>query len=573
MRGRPLGVSVTGLAIGVACLIVVRDNPGASLAGGSPEGATALLGAGFALIGVGALEARRRPSSRTGLLLAAGGVAWLAVEFANPGSGVAVVFTAGLVAYALAPPLIAHGALTFPDGRLSSAPERVVVAVAYVDALVLVGLVPALLSDPAAEGCSECPGDLVAIASDPGLAAAVGRDGVWLGFGCAIALVALAAWRLIRSSPASRLLKGPVLVPAAVFLGFVAARYAHGFDRGFLSNDQTDHALWMAQAGALVLLALGVVAAWVRERRARTAVSRIAVELGQRPAGGGIRGALADALADPGLELAYPLHGGRHVDAEGRRLELHATAGRALTTLRRGGEPIAVLLHRADLLDDPGLLDEVGAAASLALEHERLRAESRAQLDELRSSRARAVARADNERQRLERDLHDGAQQRLVVLSMALRLLRSELDPDAQELVDAADTELRAALAKLRELAHGIYPAVLADDGLAPAIKALAESTPFPMRIESLTAERQPHAVEAAAYFLIAEVAKRGHLDRATVSAVGEDGQLRVVIAAEGELDANLVDLEDRLGALDGSLVVDRSAAGTLTIRAEMPCG
>jgi signal transduction histidine kinase len=232
-----------------------------------------------------------------------------------------------------------------------------------------------------------------------------------------------------------------------------------------------------------------------------------------------------------------------------------------------------VLLHRADLLDDPGLLDEVGAAASLALEHERLRAESRAQLDELRSSRARAVARADNERQRLERDLHDGAQQRLVVLSMALRLLRSELDPDAQELVDAADTELRAALAKLRELAHGIYPAVLADDGLAPAIKALAESTPFPMRIESLTAERQPHAVEAAAYFLIAEVAKRGHLDRATVSAVGEDGQLLVVIAAEGELDANLVDLEDRLGALDGSLVVDRSAAGTLTIRAEMPCG
>ncbi|HEX4732772.1 MAG TPA: histidine kinase [Thermoleophilaceae bacterium] len=573
MRRGSLGLLVIGLAIGVACLIVVRGSPGESLAGGSPAGATALLGAGFALLGAGALEARRRPSSRTGVLLAGGGVAWLAVEFANPGSDLAVAFTVGLVCYALAPVLIAHGALTFPEGRLSSASERVVVAVAYVDALVLVGLVPALLSDPATEGCSECPRDLVAIATDAGLAAAVGRDGVWLGFACALALAVLAAWRLIRSSSAARLLKGPVLVPAAVFLSFVAARYAHGFDRGFLSNDATDHALWMTQAGALVLLALGVVAAWVRERRARTAVSRIVVELGQRPAGGGLRAALADALADPALELAYPLHGGRHVGADGRPVELHATDGRALTTLRRGREPIAVLLHRADLLDDPGLLDEVGAAASLALEHERLRAESQAQLIELRSSRARAVARADNERRRLERDLHDGAQQRLVVLSMALRLLRSELDDDAHGLVDAADVELRAALAELREIAHGIYPAVLAGEGLAPAVRALAESAPLPLRIESLTPERQSQPVETAAYFLIAEVARRGHLDRATVSAVREEGRLRVEIVADGELDANLVDLEDRIGALDGSLVVDRAAGGTVTIRAEMPCG
>jgi signal transduction histidine kinase len=573
MRGGPLGLLVMGLATGVACLIVVRGNPGASLAGASLAGATGLLGAGFALVGAGALEARRRPSSRTGMLLAGGGVAWLAVEFANPGSSVAVAFTAGLVCYALAPVLIAHAALTFPEGRLSSAPERVAVAIAYVVAVALVGLVPALLSDPASEGCSECPRDLVAIATDPGLAAAVGRDGVWLGFVCALALAALAAWRLVRSSSAARLLKGPVLVPAAVFLGFVAARYAHGFDRGFLSNDATDQALWMAQAGALVFLALGVVVAWVRERRARTAVSRIVVELGQRPAGGGLRAALADALADPALELAYPLHGGRHVAADGRPLELQAAAGRALTTLHRGAAPIAVLLHRADLLDDPGLLDEVGAAASLALDHERLRAESQAQLIDLRSSRARAVARADNERRRLERDLHDGAQQRLVVLSMALRLLRLEVDGDADGLVDAADRELRTALANLRDLAHGIYPAILADEGLAPAVNTLAESSPVPLRIEALPPERQPQAVESAAYFLIAEVARRGHLDRATVRAVADDGQLCVEIVADGELDANLVDLEDRIGALDGALVVDRSAGGTLTIRAEMPCG
>jgi signal transduction histidine kinase len=155
---------------------------------------------------------------------------------------------------------------------------------------------------------------------------------------------------------------------------------------------------------------------------------------------------------------------------------------------------------------------------------------------------------------------------------MALRLLRSELDGEEAELVDAADTELRAALASLRELAHGIYPAVLADEGLATAVEALAESTPFPLRIDSVTTSRQPQPVEAAAYFLIAEVSKRGHLERATVSARDADGQLRVEIRADGDLDANLVDLEDRIGALDGSLVVDRSAGGALTVRAEMPC-
>src|SRR5439155_19275813 len=149
----------------------------------------------------------------------------------------------------------------------------------------------------------------------------------------------------------------------------------------------------------------------------------------------------------------------------------------------------------------------------------------------------------------------------------------SELDGAAHGLVDAADVERRAALAELRELAHGIYPAVLADEGLAPAVKALAESGPVPLRIESLTPERQPQPVETAAYFLIAAVARRGHLDRVTVSAVREEGRLRVEIVADGELDANLVDLEDRIGALDGSLVVDRAARGSVTIRAEMPCG
>ena len=231
-----------------------------------------------------------------------------------------------------------------------------------------------------------------------------------------------------------------------------------------------------------------------------------------------------------------------------------------------------MLVHRADLRDDPGLLDDVGAAASLALDHERLQAEARAQLEQLRASRARTVEAGDAERRRLERDLHDGAQQRLVVLSFALRLLSAELDGEGAERAGAAEAELRGALSELRELARGIYPAVLVDEGLATALEALAEAGPVPIAIDSLPGARLVPAVEAAAYFLVAEIVKRGASARIAVRAGVSDGRLVVEIDSAGTLDDDLVDLEDRIGALDGELAVERAAAGHTTIRAEVPC-
>jgi signal transduction histidine kinase len=232
-----------------------------------------------------------------------------------------------------------------------------------------------------------------------------------------------------------------------------------------------------------------------------------------------------------------------------------------------------VLVHRVELLDDPELLEDVSAAAGLALDHERLRAETRAQLEQLRTSRARTVEAGDAERRRLERDLHDGAQQRLVVLSFALRLLRAELDGDRVERVDAAEAELRAALAELRELARGIYPAVLVDEGLATAIEALAEAGPVPIAIDSLPDERFVPAVEAAAYFLVAEIVKSGATSGVLVSARRSDSRLLVDIDSAGRLDDGLVELEDRIGALDGALVVDRAHGDHTMIHAEVPCG
>jgi signal transduction histidine kinase len=199
-----------------------------------------------------------------------------------------------------------------------------------------------------------------------------------------------------------------------------------------------------------------------------------------------------------------------------------------------------------------------------------LQAEARAQLEDLRSSRTRIIEAGDAERQRLERDLHDGAQQRLVGLALALRLLQTRLGPDDDRklgLLIEAESELGLAIAELRELAHGIHPAVLTDEGLAAAVEALAEDVP--LRVGDLPQERFSPAVETAAYLVVAETAKAG---AASVRAERREGALVVDVEAEAEPE-ELVDLEDRVGALDGCLDVEQDADGGVRIRAEIPCG
>lgn len=571
MTLRPPVICLGGLALGVASLLVVHAAPDGSLGRDSPVGVVALLGVGWALLACGVVASSKRPESRVGALLAAAGGAWFAIELANPGSGSGPAFTAGLVTYALAPAFIAHAAFCHPDGRLSSTLERVVVAAAYVGCLLVLGLLPALVFDPMAQGCSQCPSNALALTSDPGLLAALTRLGIWLGLAWSLGAIALAGWRLARSSPAARLVRGPVLLPAVGYLGLVAAEYAHSASRGFLSNDDIDRRLWLGQAAALATLVLGVVLTWARGRRARSAVARLVVELGEAPAPGGLRDVLARALDDPGLQVAYPVGGGRHVNAHGQPIGLPAADDRAVTTLLRDGQPVAVLIMRRDLRDDEGLVADVGAAARLGLDHERLQALAHTQLRQLRQSRARTVAAADSERQRLERDLHDGAQQRLVVLALALRLLRTELGEPAPARIDAADADVQRALAELRELAHGIYPAVLTDEGLLAALQALGETAAVPVVVETAGDERRPAAVEAAAYFLVAEIVKRGSTSSVAVNIRGAAGRLLVEIDSAANLDGDLVDLEDRIGALDGELTVARTP-GRTTVRAEIPC-
>jgi signal transduction histidine kinase len=243
-------------------------------------------------------------------------------------------------------------------------------------------------------------------------------------------------------------------------------------------------------------------------------------------------------------------------------------------------------VHDAALKQTPRLVEAVSAAARLSLERERLEAEVRAQLEEVRASRARIVETADAERRRLERDLHDGAQQRLVSLGLTLRLareqLRAEAGARAAESLGRADEQLRAALAELRDLARGIHPAVLTNEGLACALEALVESSLVPVALDLGQLGTLSPAVEATAYFVaseaLANVGKHAHASHIAVSVARRDRHLLVAIVDDGiggadpALGSGLQGLQDRVAALRGNLTVHSPAGCGTRIEAEIPC-
>jgi signal transduction histidine kinase len=560
-----VGAFGLGIAAGILTLQAARDHPGYWFAGSSDAAGIAFLAAGWSLIACGLASWLRRPSSRCGLLLAAAGFAWFVPEWNTPEVGSALAFTIGLSLGAACPALVAHAVLAYPSGRLRSHAVAGVVAAAYAGAVVLLGVLPTLLFDPKAEACSACPDNLLLVTGREEAAADLTRAGVYVGLGWAVALAVLGALQLVRGSRANR----PVVGAGIVYLVLVAGTFAVSVDRGFVTNGTVERRLWLGQAASLVAVAAAVGWSLARARRARGAIARLVVELTQSPPPGGLGHALARIVGDPGLALAYPLgDGSRLVDADGRPVELPPAS--ETTSLVRDGRTVAVLAHRPGLLDDEQLVEEVAAAARLALENERLQAEVKARLDELRSSRARIVEAGDAERKRLERDLHDGAQQRLVGLSLSLRLLRSRVD-DADGRLERAESELRRAAAELRELAHGIFPAVLADEGLGPAVEALAEEGHVPIRIRGIPEKRYDASIETAAYTVVAE-AVRAATDTVDVGATASAGTLVVEVATRNGAAVDLTALEDRIGALDGRLIVRPEAGGGTTIRAELPC-
>jgi signal transduction histidine kinase len=535
---------------------------------------------GLAFIGTGTFAWWRRPLNRFGLLMTAVGFAWFVGQMTE--SNNAVVYTIASFVGPLYLVLVVHLVLAFPSGRLDT-PSRWIVAAAYFDAYVLT--LPVFLLDGDLNPPKGAPDNAFAIVHEPGIASVIDVATSILGFALAAATAYILIRRRREATPAQRRAQAPMLwtgLVVIVFLGLVFAGDTVGVP------DDVIGVIGLIGFTAFVILPFAFLAGLVRTRYSRAgAVGELIERLNAPDTRTGLRAALAGALGDPTLELVYwRPSAGWYVTREGHRVELPLPdAGRAVAEVERDGKRVGAIIHDAALGEDPSLVRAAAAAAALQLENERLEAELRARVEELQSSRARLVEVTMGERRRLERDLHDGAQQRLVALSIQLALARRRLadDPEtAGRLLDAARTELEQALEELRELARGIHPAILTDRGLGAALHALAERAPVAVDLHQMPEDRLPAAVEAAAYFVVAEsltnVAKYASAEHASVRVGREDGYAVVEVRDDGVGGADpaagsgLRGMADRLAALDGRLEVQSPPGGGTVIRANIPC-
>ncbi len=549
-----------------------------SIAGHAGDNHWLDLAVGWAYIGAGLIAWERLPHNRVGPLMVAVGFAWFVSNFGN--AEVPLLASLG-EALALSQPILAHLMLAYPSGHLERPIERVVVGAIYAW-VVAFGVALALTHDAKSvnPGCG-CKAGALAIVPSHDAYDTISNLGAALGGLSAVAVLGLLAARFIRASPAARRTLAPLWLGSALAaVAFVSEAAAGGSGTGAPASAVTRI--------AELLIPLAFLLGLFRTRLAQASIADLVVALGGPLPGGGLRELLAGTLKDPSLRLAFPLpNGAGYVDDEGNRIELPApSSGRAVTLLEGDQRPVAALIHDQALVERRSFVEAVGAAANLALENERLHAELRAQLREVRASRARIVDAADAERKRLERDLHDGAQQRLVTLSLALALAREEAERGAdgsvaETLAEASD-EVRLALSELRELARGLHPTILAEAGLGPALQSLAERSSVPTTITSPSHDRFPQATEATAYFVVCEalanIAKHAHASSATISARRKGAELVVEVIDDGVGGANFFDgsglagLRDRVAARGGSLVVGEARGGGTHLTARIPC-
>ena len=544
-----LAVGWEGLRTGVSGAVIAVD-----------------LALSWGLVGASVLASGRARWRRSRLLLALAGLSVLAGDLqwsSAPG-----LWTAGLILELAWLTVVVQFVLSFPDGSWSAL-ALVTIAFGYLAAPVG-GLASALVTADSR--------DALSVLSRQSAEDTIGRIRAALGFAVLLATVGLVVWRLASLRGASRRAQAPLLIGAALAFPLTMVWLAHQA----LTGESPSTALSAVSTALIGLIPLGFVAAigWARLRR--TQASDLVVELrtaGERR----LRDRLARALGDPTLALAYRLDDGRYVDDSGQPASVPDRPDRAVTLLSAGDEVLAALVHDPVLLDEPALVESVRATAGLVLENERLAAEVRAQLAEVRASRARLVTSGDEERRRIERDLHDGAQQRLVAVCLTLGMAAGRADPTLAETLRRAQDDLEEALAELRALARGIHPTLLHEEGLDAALETMARRAPLPVIIEGAIGARLPPAIELAAYFVTMEAltntVKHASASKATVHVQQANGRLTVTVSDDGIGSAELTPtgglagLRDRVEALDGTLNVDSDPASGTTVLAELPCG
>jgi signal transduction histidine kinase len=562
------------LALGIATSRLAAAHPDAVLGGGDLAESIIQVGAAVAAAAAGLQMALDRGLAACGVLLALTGLAILLAQLPAQDSGSAVLFTAALVGGQLAPFLAGSAALACPVVPVRR-PDWAIIAVSLAVAAVIRGLLPAVVFDPPAAGCFTCPANLVEVRSDPGLYAALGQWGLALTIAVGAGLAARAGWRLARAPRILRLIYAPIVAGgiAAALLAVAAA--AHTLQLPTQELDLVLRVLWLVMCCCVAVMAGDVAASRLRARWLAGKVSQAVLEA--LPGPESLRTALGGSIDDPDLALVFLRDDGTVVDASGMPAD-PADPGLAVIRVTRADSAVAEIRYRADLAGASHQLLAAVRAAGLAIEHVAAGARLRAELADLAQSRQRIVQLGDAERQRLERDLHDGAQQRLIALQVLLEMAASTAPPALRPGYTTARQDIGAALEELRGIAHGIYPAALADGGLRVGLRTLAETSPVPLVINGSGPRRPSVAAEAAAYRMVADAVRTAGQDHSraavTVTIADSGGVLRVQLTADG-LDRAAGELivaaaRDRIAAADGTLTLG-AADGQMTIEAAIP--
>jgi signal transduction histidine kinase len=539
------------------------------------------LATGWGFVGVGLWVWKQRPAGNIGPLMVAVGLSGFVkgLVFSNDSVVFAIASVGEVLIYAVLIQLL----LSFPSGRLETRLDRLLVTIAYVNTTV-VQLGVFLFTDSKA-GCASCPSNPLLIEhSEAAAVLSAAQLDISIALLGAVVAVLYRRWR--SGTPGRARVFAPIVaVGGLTFLLLMAALIV---EQAGLSSDISD-AQTLALFASIACLPFAFLVGLLRSRFSEAdAISALLAQLGEGGGRGALRDALADALGDPTLEVAYWVPDqDAYVDADGQRVRVDpAPAGKVSTIIEHEGERIAAIVKPGpDLAEERELVQTAGAAAGLTLRNERLAAELRAKVAELQASRSRIVQAGYEQRRRLERDLHDGAQQRLMALGIDLRMVRERIEHNPQgaaELLDESLHELNEATAELRELARGIHPAVLTNLGLHAALKGLASRSTVPVELLQTPADRLPQSVESAVYFVVAEAltnaARYSRAQTVTVGVVRDNGHVDVEVrddgvgGADADQGSGLRGLQDRVAALDGRLqLTSPQGLGTI-LRATIPC-
>jgi len=574
-----------GCAVGVALFAVLTALVGQSQ--GAPARFLIIdttVGLGF--VAAGTIAWKLRPEARTGPVLVASGALWFVGSYAPAGLvGWATIGFAFERYYDL---LLAFLVLTFPDARLARWDKLVL-------GLLGAGYVARTVSRLAVDcGCTGLDNPFAVVVNLTLFERSQLVTSVLIVV-AALAVVVRAMLRLFHAAQAARRILWPVVVSgsvAALVAAYDAAELV-AFVRTRrpllpLQEPWLEIVSWTIIASA-ALIALGFLAGALRLRLRHGSIARMALELDRGTDPQRLQAALRHALGDPALELYLRSPGDLWSTASGNEAELPPeTSQRTITVLTGDEEPLAAVVHDRTLREDPGLVAAATAVLRLAVENERLAGVVRGQLEEVRASRTRLIHAAEQERRRIERDLHDGAQQRLIAVALTLRQAREEAhrgEPVSAVLrsLDTASEELVTAVSELRELARGIHPAILTEEGLRPAVAGLARRSAVPVDLDVHLVGRLAAGVEAAAYYIVAEgltnVARHARATGAVVHVGRKDGLLTVEVSDDGDGGADpsrgsgLAGIADRLDALAGTLDVHSPPGVGTRVRAKIPCG